>query len=168
MVGSYEGNDSTLRKCLVVFVGKGGTPLCLVFCSHREINDKLVEDHRVVLHRAPPFFLSDQLNTREYTTPVLRTQNRAMSQGLKMITTLLREPNEANLLQISRLPAQKLWRKKPSLLPSIRFRSGLPAVLEKKASFASFHLLFWFLLYARQVTTFEKPGDSPCPLLTVC
>jgi len=107
MVGSYEGNGSTLRKCLLVFVGKDGTPICVVFCSHRAINYNLVEDHRVVLHRAPPFLLSDQLNTREYNTHGLRTQNKAMSLGLKMITVLLREPNDADLLQISRSPPQK-------------------------------------------------------------
>ena len=79
MVGSYEGNGSTLRKCLLVFVGKDGTPNCLVFCSHREIPYNLVEDHRVILHRAPPFLFSDQLNTREYNIHGVRTQNKAMS-----------------------------------------------------------------------------------------
>jgi hypothetical protein len=61
MVGSYVGNGSTLRKRLVVSVGKDGTPICLVFCCHRQINDNLVEDHCVVLHRAPPFLLASFL-----------------------------------------------------------------------------------------------------------
>jgi len=57
MVGSYEGNGSTLRKSLVVCVGKDDTPICLVLCFQREINDNLVNNYSVVLHRAPPSFL---------------------------------------------------------------------------------------------------------------
>src|SRR5437588_12691988 len=76
MVGSYEGNGSTLRNGLLGLVGKDGTPICLVLCSPKKINYNVVEDHRVVLHRAPPFFLSDWLHTPEYNTQRLRTQNK--------------------------------------------------------------------------------------------
>jgi hypothetical protein len=86
----------------LVSAGKDGTPICLVFCCHREINYNLVEDHCVVLHRAPPFLLFDQLNKLEYNTHALRTQNTVVHQGLKMITIPLREPIEADLLQALR------------------------------------------------------------------
>ena len=63
MVGSYKGNGSTLRNSFVVCVGKDSTPICLGVCSQGESNDNMVENHRVVLHRAPPFFLSGPLKT---------------------------------------------------------------------------------------------------------
>src|SRR6266852_1030992 len=55
MGGSYVGNGSTLRRCVLVSVGKDGTPICLVFFCHRHVNHSLAEDDRVVLQKSTSF-----------------------------------------------------------------------------------------------------------------